>query len=105
MKTWPPLFPMVKSAARAMDAVQAFAQQEYQEKVENSWSAALPNGLDNLADRRGGSAGAGDCPDGDRYVEHEGSGRIGRRKYGKPSEQVHDYTDLHLLEKLTSRRW
>src|SRR5882724_8835661 len=32
--TWPALLPMVKSAVRAMDSVQAYAKHEHQQKIE-----------------------------------------------------------------------
>jgi len=100
-ETWPLLFPMVKSAARAMDAVQAFAQQEYQQKIEKfvvggaskrGWTTWLTGAVDPRV-----TAIAPMVID---MLNMKAQTDWAEKVYGRQSEQIRDYTDLHLVEKV-----
>jgi PhoPQ-activated pathogenicity-related protein len=99
-ETWPLLFPMAKSAVRAMDAVQAFAQQEYKQKVEKFVvSGASKRGwttwLTGAVDARVQAIAPMVIDMLNMRVQTDWADKV----YGKQSEQIRDYTDLHLLEK------
>lgn len=100
-ETWPLLFPMVKSAVRAMDAIQAFAQQEYKQTVEKfvvsgaskrGWTTWLTGAVDARTQAI--------APMVIDMLNMRTQAAWAEKVYGKQSEQIRDYTDLHLLEKL-----
>lgn len=100
-ETWPLLFPMVKSAVRAMDAVQAFAQQEYKQKIEKfvvggaskrGWTTWLTSAVDPRVQAL--------APMVIDMLNMKVQAEWADKVYGKQSEQIRDYTDLHLLEKM-----
>ena len=70
-ENWPLLFPMVKSAVRAMDAVQEWSREPGREQVKQFVvTGGLEAGLDHLAHRRGGPAGDRHRSHGDRDAQH-----------------------------------
>jgi PhoPQ-activated pathogenicity-related protein len=100
-ESWPVLFPMVKGAVRAMDAVQAFAEQEHKQKVEKfvvtgaskrGWTTWLTAAADPRV-----KAIAPMVID---MLNMRAQAAWAEKVYGKQSEQIHDYTDLSLLEKM-----
>jgi PhoPQ-activated pathogenicity-related protein len=100
-ETWPLLFPMAKSAVRAMDAVQAFAQQTYQQKVETfvvggaskrGWTTWLTAAVDPRV-----KAIAPMVID---MLNMKVQTAWAEKVYGKQSEQIHDYVDLGLVKKM-----
>ena len=100
-ETWPLLFPMVKSAVRAMDAVQAFADQEYHQKVgkfvvggasKRGWTTWLSGAVDPRVQAI--------APMVIDMLNMSVQAKWADKVYGKQSEQIRDYTDLNLLEKM-----
>ncbi len=99
--TWPALLPMVKSAVRAMDTVQAYAQQKHGEKIEKFVVAG--------ASKRGWTtwlAGAVDprvvaiAPMVIDMLNMKAQTEWAAKVYGRQSDQIRDYTELNLIEKM-----
>lgn len=103
--TWPALLPMVKSAVRAMDTVQAYSQKEHGEKVEKfvvtgaskrGWTTWLTAAVDK---RVGGIA-----PMVIDMLNMKAQTDWAQKAYGKQSEQIQDYTELNLVENMDHPR-
>lgn len=103
--TWPALLPMVKSAVRAMDTVQAYAKQEHQESIEKfvvagaskrGWTTWLTAAVDPRV-----TAIAPMVID---MLNMKAQTQWAEKVYGKQSEQIRDYTELNLVEKMDDPR-
>ena len=103
--TWPALLPMVKSAVRAMDTVQAYAKQEHQENIEKfvvagaskrGWTTWLTGAVDPRV-----TAIAPMVID---MLNMKPQMQWQKKFYGKPSEQVSDYTELNLVDRMDEPR-
>ncbi|MGC1952859.1 MAG: PhoPQ-activated protein PqaA family protein [Gammaproteobacteria bacterium] len=110
--TWPLLFPMVKSAVRAMDAVQAFAQERYGQRItrfvlagasKRGWTTWLTAAVDARVH--------GIAPMVFDMLNISAQTEWARKVYGQQSAQLHEYTDLGLVRedetpRMTQlRRW
>jgi PhoPQ-activated pathogenicity-related protein len=100
-ETWPVLFPMVKSATRAMDALQAFAQQEYQVKLDGfvltgaskrGWTTWLTGAVDERVKAI--------APMVFDMLNMKAQTDWAAQAYGRQSERISDYTDLDLTQRL-----
>jgi len=111
-RSWPLLFPMVKSAVRGMDAVQAFAGKEYGQKLERfvvsgaskrGWTTWLSAAVDPRV-----KAIAPIVID---MLNMKTQTQWAQKMYGRQSEQIRDYTDFNLIDRMDEprmvelRRW
>jgi PhoPQ-activated pathogenicity-related protein len=100
-ETWPLLFPMVKSAVRALDALQAFAQAETGEKIERfvvsgaskrGWTTWLTGAVDPRV--------AAIAPMVIDMLNMSVQVKWADKVYGRQSEQIRDYIDLNLIARM-----
>jgi PhoPQ-activated pathogenicity-related protein len=104
-KTWPLLFPMVKSAVRGMDTAEAFARKHFQNKLERFVvSGASKRGwttwLTGAADPRVTAIAPMVIDTLNMKVQTEWA----QKMYGRQSEEIQDYVELHLTERLDDAR-
>lgn len=96
---WPLLLPMVKSATKAMDAVQAYASEDLDIKIDGftvtgaskrGWTTWLVSAIDPRV--RGLAPMVIDTLKMDAQLKHQ------KQSYGALSQRIDDYTDLKLPE-------
>ena len=100
-ETWPLLFPMVKSAVRGMDTVQAFVHEELGQQIEEfvvagaskrGWATWLTAAVDPRV--------KGIAPMVIDMLNMKAQLQWAEKVYGKQSENISDYTNLNLHQKL-----
>lgn len=103
--TWPLLFPMVKSAVRAMDAVQEVSRKAHDQKIERfvvsgaskrGWTTWLTGATDPRV--------AAIAPMVIDMLNMRAQSQWAEKAYGKQSEQISDYTDLNLIARMDEPR-
>jgi PhoPQ-activated pathogenicity-related protein len=103
--TWPLLFPMVKSAVRGLDAVQAYAREESGQKLERfvvsgaskrGWTTWLTAAVDPRV-----KAIAPKVID---MLNLPAQTRWAQAMYGRQSDRIRPYTELHLVERMDDPR-
>jgi PhoPQ-activated pathogenicity-related protein len=104
-KTWPLLFPMVKSAVRGMDTVEAFAQKQFGQKIERfvaggaskrGWTTWLTGAIDPRI-----KAIAPMVID---TLNMKVQTQWAEKMYGRQSEEIKDYVELRLTERLDDKQ-
>ncbi|PYM10502.1 MAG: PhoPQ-activated pathogenicity-like protein PqaA type, partial [Verrucomicrobia bacterium] len=99
-ETWPLLFPMVKSAVRGMDTVQAFAQKEFKQYIEKfvvsgaskrGWTTWLTGAVDPRV-----KAIAPMVID---MLNMKTQLQWSKKVYGRQSEEINDYTEMRFDER------
>lgn len=100
-ETWPLLFPMVKSAVRAMDAVQEWSAREHGTTLQRwvvggaskrGWTTWLTGAVDPRV--------RGIAPMVIDMLNMPAQTAWAKKVYGRQSEKIHDYTELGLIEKM-----
>ena len=100
-ETWPLLFPMVKSAVRAMDATQEYASEAFQQSVKRFVvSGASKRGWTTWLTGASDSRVAGIAPMVIDMLNMKAQLDWAQQAYGKQSEKIHDYTELRLHERI-----
>jgi PhoPQ-activated pathogenicity-related protein len=103
--TWPLLFPMVKSAVKGMDAVQAEAQQDFGQNIarfvvggasKRGWTTWLTAAVDGRV-----KAIAPMVID---MLNMKAQARWAQQMYGAQSKEINAYTKLHLTERMDEPR-
>jgi PhoPQ-activated pathogenicity-related protein len=103
--SWPLLFPMVKSAVRGMDTVQALARQEFGQKIsrfvvtgasKRGWTTWLSAAVDPRV-----KAIAPIVID---MLNMKVQTQWAAKMYGRQSEQIEDYTSYNLTERMDEPR-
>ncbi len=98
-ETWPLLFPMVKSAVRGMDTVQAVAKQEKGYDIKKfviagaskrGWTTWLTGAMDKRV--------VAIAPMVIDMLNMKAQMDWAQKVYGKQSEQIRDYTEIGLIE-------
>ncbi|MGH8614628.1 MAG: PhoPQ-activated pathogenicity-related family protein [Gammaproteobacteria bacterium] len=99
-ETWPLLFPMAKSVVRAMDAVQALARSEFKQAIarfvvvgasKRGWATWLTAAVDPRV--------IAIAPMVIDMLNIKQQLRWSEKVYGKQSDEIDDYTKLHLDKK------
>jgi PhoPQ-activated pathogenicity-related protein len=102
-ENWPLLFPMVKSAVKAMDAVQAWARERGKPAVsrfvvtggsKRGWTTWLTGAMDDRV------AAIAPMVIVMLNLGQQGSNQL--KVWGKYSEQIHDYIERGLMEKVAT---
>jgi PhoPQ-activated pathogenicity-related protein len=102
---WPLLLPMVKTAVRAMDAVQEFAKQEWQSEVEHflvtgaskrGWTTWLTAASDERVDAL--------APMVINMLNMAAHQSLQIESFGKYSEEISDYTERGLQQRLLTKQ-
>ena len=100
---WPLLLPMVKSAARAMDAVQQLTHQLWEHQIERftvtgaskrGWTSWLTAAVDSRV--------ASVAPMVIDMLNMRAQVELQRRTFGGLSEQIQDYEQIHFPERMDS---
>lgn len=103
--TWPLLFPMVKSAVRACDAISAFSRERSGSAVnqfvlsgasKRGWTTWLAAAVDSRV--------VGIVPMVFDMLNMKAQTEWARKVYGQQSERIHDYTDAGLIQRMDEPR-
>lgn len=102
---WPLLLPMVKSAVRAMDTVQAFAKQEWQQDIEHftvtgaskrGWTTWLTAAVDSRVNAL--------APMVINMLNMPAHTKLQLESFGTYSDQIHAYTERGLQQALATKK-